>query len=591
MGIPAYFSNLIKKYPDIIQKLIKNERTINHFFLDSNSIVYDAARNINFDEITETAANAIIAGVISKIEEYILIVNPDTTIMIALDGTPPIAKLEQQRQRRYKSWYIGEITKSIKKKTTPDPFNTVEITCGTNFMKILNDRLNTHFKNPANYGVKKLIVSSSDEASEGEHKIFEYIRENKENVCNDTHLIYGLDSDLIMLCINHIPICPNIFLFRETPEFIKSIDRSLEPNANYIMDIPVLSKMITFDMNNDIDSVKMIENRAPDYCPLDSVLLKGKNKSNNKNYKKTNKTNKNTTTLDTSVDDCIAQIVNENSVVQEVFVNRNYDYIFMCFFLGNDFLPHFPALNIRTGGIDKMLNAYKATIGGTKEVLTDGKTIYWKNVRKMVAFLADKEEEYIIAEMKLRAKRENTYYPDDDPDQMYRKFEAIPTTERELEKYIDPIKDYWEVRYYRALFGIDANLEQKKEISINYLEGLEWTMKYYTSGCPDWRWRYNFSYPPLLKHLLPHIPEFDTVFVPEKPRNPVSQIVQLCYVLPLDCLDLLPLKIYKNLLLEHHQWYGTDYDFIWSFCKYFWESHVRLPKIDIAKLEEFAKRF
>ena len=535
MGIPAYFSNLIKKYPDIIQKLIKNERQINHFYLDSNSIVYDAARNIKFDEISDSASNAVIASVIYKIEEYITIVNPNKTIMIALDGTPPLAKLEQQRQRRYKSWYTGEVIKSIKSNATPDPFNTVEITTGTKFMKDLNKRLVNHFKNPSKYGVENLIVSSSDEVSEGEHKIFEYMRNNKENVCNDVHLIYGLDSDLIMLSINHLPICSNIYLFRETPEFIKSIDNSLEPNANYIMDIPRLSNMIILDMNNDVQ----------------------------------------------------VNVFNGNTdITTEKPINRIYDYILLCFFLGNDFLPHFPAINIRTGGIDKMLNAYKATIGGTKEVLTDGNKIYWKNVRKLVTFLAEKEEKYIQDEVKLRAKRENTYYPDDNPDQMYRKFEAIPITERELEKYIEPTKNYWQVRYYRSLFCIDANEDKKKEISINFLEGLEWTMKYYTTGCPDWRWRYKFKYPPLLSHLLPYIPEFDTVFIPDKPANPVSQLVQLSYVLPQEHLHLLPKPLYKKLILDYRHWYGVDFDFVWSFCKYFWEAHVLLPEIDISKLEK-----
>jgi 5'-3' exonuclease len=42
-------------------------------------------------------------------------------------------------------------------------------------------------------------------------------------------------------------------------------------------------------------------------------------------------------------------------------------------------MPHFPALNIRTGGVDKMIQAYKATIGGTNDNLTDGKKIIWKN--------------------------------------------------------------------------------------------------------------------------------------------------------------------------------------------------------------------
>jgi 5'-3' exoribonuclease 2 len=76
------------------------------------------------------------------------------------------------------------------------------------------------------------------------------------------------------------------------------------------------------------------------------------------------------------------------------------------FFLGNDFMPHFPSVNIRTGGVDKMLNAYKATIGGTNENLTDGKKIFWKNVRKLVQNLANSEEEFIKGEAKLRDRRE-----------------------------------------------------------------------------------------------------------------------------------------------------------------------------------------
>jgi 5'-3' exonuclease len=142
-----------------------------------------------------------------------------------------------------------------------------------------------------------------------------------------------------MLSINHLPLCPSIYLFRETPEFIKSIDSSLEPNANYLLDIPDLANAITLDMNNGE--------------PL------------------------------TTIQQC----------------NRMYDYIFMCFMLGNDFMPHFPAINIRTGGINKLLNAYKQTVGNTNDNITDGKRICWNVYRRFIGFLKTQEEKLIQEEI------------------------------------------------------------------------------------------------------------------------------------------------------------------------------------------------
>jgi 5'-3' exonuclease len=281
---------------------------------------------------------------------------------------------------------------------------------------------------------------------------------------------------------------------------------------------------------------------------------------------------------------------NGEELTGEQHKNRLYDYIFLCFFLGNDFMPHFPSVNIRTGGITKMLNAYKSTIGGTDENLTNGKKIYWKNVRKIVQHLAELEEQHIQKEAKSRDRQEKNILPDETPEDKYKKFDSIPIYERSLEKYINPFKPDWQNRYYKALFNLTIDDVRRSQISTNYLQGLEWTMKYYTTGCPDWRWCYNYNYPPLFSDLLQFIPYFDTEFIQTKQADPVSELVQLSYVLPRQSIQFLPEKLYFALLKEHNDWYKTDCDFVWAYCKYFWESHVNLPHIDINELEDFVSK-
>jgi 5'-3' exoribonuclease 2 len=141
----------------------------------------------------------------------------------------------------------------------------------------------------------------------------------------------------------------------------------------------------------------------------------------------------------------------------------------------------------------------------------------------------------------------------------------------------------WQTRYYKAFFepssfSVDA-------VCINYLEGLEWTMKYYTEGCADWRWSYKYNYPPLLEDLIRFVPLFDKEFIVKKAPNPVTPVVQLSYVLPRSSLHMLPPLIKAVLLKEHSDWYPEDCDYYWAFCKYFWESHANLPEIDVDELE------
>ena len=105
-----------------------------------------------------------------------------------------------------------------------------------------------------------------------------------------------------MLCLNHLPICNQLYLYRETPYFIKSLCKELEPEKCYLLDIPKLANLILKKMNN---------------------------------YKESN-------------------FIHEK--------NKLYDYIFLCFLLGNDFMPHSPYINIRTSGIDILMNTYASLL-------------------------------------------------------------------------------------------------------------------------------------------------------------------------------------------------------------------------------------
>ena len=537
MGIPSYFSYIVKNHGEIIKRLNKL-KSINNFYLDSNSIIYDVLRDISdqYNGNDLEFENILIHNVIKKLDSYIFFIKPTNNVYIAFDGVAPVAKLEQQRTRRYKSYLMTHITNKIKSdasnsnKQQMHVWDKTAITPGTDFMKKLGHQITNHYEsNQKKYNVKKIIVSSSNIEGEGEHKIFEFIRKSAKYHSKTTTLIYGLDADLIMLCLNHLHISKNIYLYRETPEFIKSIDSNLEPNKPYYLDIPVLSKTI------------------------------------------------------------IRKMLGKHKISTKEEHNTLYDYIFLCFMLGNDFLPHFPSLNIRTTGIFTLLAAYNNTLAKKRLNLSDGEKINWHNFRILTEYLANQEHDNIKNEYKLRNKLENRFYKSETIEDKLRKLDNIPTKMRQIEKNIDPFSHWWEIRYYKNLFDMDINKAYKQQISINYLEGLEWVLKYYTTGCVDWRWHYRYHYPPLLKDLLEFIPSWDTVMINKNDNQPVSDIIQLSYVLPRRSLKLIPHNIESVLLDKFNDKYPTNCELQWAFCKYLWEAHPKLPSINIEILEKTIK--
>jgi 5'-3' exonuclease len=520
MGIPSYFAFIIKNFPNIIEKYAK--QNVDNLYLDSNSIIYDSVHSIDYTNNDQNFENILLKKVCDTIDSYIYILNPKN-VFITFDGVAPFAKLNQQKTRRYKSWFIENMEKKISSSKNKEKWNTTAITPGTIFMEKLNNYIkNNYIKNRNNINKNvNIIFSGSDEPGEGEHKIFNKIR-NDNNHKNQDTIVYGLDADLIMLCLHHKHLCKSINLYRETPHFIKQLNKSLNPNEQYILNIDILSDKIIETMTS------------------------------NKNLDK---------------DDLI------------------HDYIFICFLLGNDFIPHHPSFNIRKNGIFTLLDCYKHLNKNNKQfILTKNSTILWSNFRKYISLLSEMEEELLQGEHEHRDKFENKYIPNKTEEERLNKFGILPSYDRSTEHFINPFENGWQSRYYNSLFHIQNDTNRIKNICFNYLEALEWTFTYYTKGCKDWKWKYNYNYAPLYKDLIKYIPFFDTDLLETKQPDIIPNIVQLSYVLPETSYSLLPKNV-ENLLRNKFNTNGP-YKLSWSYTKYFYETHVDFPDIDINKLQQ-----
>jgi 5'-3' exonuclease len=409
-------------------------------------------------------------------------------------------------------------------------------------------------------------------------------------------------------------------LYRDTPDFIQSLDSTLSSSDQYYLDIPAFA------------------------CSLEAVMRETTapaiGRTTGGAYVSDSKTVAASTTTQES---------STSHITPEVIAAID-DYIVMAFMLGNDFMPHFPSLNLRTNGMTVLLQTYANMFRESKEYLvrrngmSGQPTIVWKTMHSFIALLADTEHNRFMNEHKMRDRHGKQRFgggggggaqrgglgqkhatavsevkttPSINIDirdltkiacsrvvqlvanveqcHSLNDFMLIPMQERTVEKYIDPFRENWEFRYYDALFDIDIyakpgvgseRIDRLKSICVNYIEGLEWTMRYYSTGCVDWRWTYKYPYAPLLVDLMRYIPHLDTALFPNTTeKNPVRDLVQLCYVLPMASHGLLPTAIAEKLKRNYSRYYCDKLNFKWSYCKYFWEAHTELPHIRISELE------
>lgn len=262
MGIPSYYKRLVDTIGGLISKT--HPGTINWLWMDFNCMIYHCLRRHDTppypgdDKCAEWESEFIECIVRYLIRVYSE-VKPTNGIYIAIDGVVPMAKMRQQRLRRFKSVWLAE--NGLIEGLAPGQmrWDTNAITPGTEFMEKLGRRLATLTKEKG--GGITWELSSSNDPGEGEHKIMEQWRSGKYK---GNHAVYGLDADLIVLSLlNGSKLGGQVWLFREDIE-MGVIVRDAVGEESY--------SWFSIDLLRAYLEVEIGEHTIQDYCFAMSFL-------------------------------------------------------------------------------------------------------------------------------------------------------------------------------------------------------------------------------------------------------------------------------------------------------------------------------
>jgi len=533
MGVPGFFAWLLKR--DLSNKILldalpttthhpsttPSTSIIHTLYLDANCLIHPQCyatleKNPNWDDIY-TLESKMITSILEYITNLVDIVNPTHLLYIAVDGVAPMAKISQQRKRRYKSYDEQVVKNKIKAKynltstlSSIKIWNNTAITPGTEFMERLHESLNMfkkHIKSSRNINV---IYSSYHSPGEGEHKILQDIKANTNTNTNNNLVVYGLDADLIFLALASNK--KNIYLMRESNVFDKNTQN---------------------------------------------------------------------TTTTTSTTSTSFKYVNIDSTKEFIDINIK-DFIFICYLLGNDFIPSLPSIHIRTNGLDLLIKCYLEVISTTTTTTTTSKTSLIDNTTNDINY------NFLHKLFIEISKYEDYYFKKILPNYLSRpgKTNFKDNYEKEiweLENLKDtPIVDYinlgqgsptqYKSRYYEYYFDLNPNSSIISDVCSDYLVGLNWITKYYFDKVPSWNYYYKYTHPPFITDLVKYFTRIDQSRYLNN-STPISPCTQLLLVTPPGCANLLP-SSYKNLITEN------------STIKYMYPSSINLDKINKFMLHE-----
>ena len=405
MGVPALFRWLSKKYPKIISSVVEEEGPIidgieqpinyadpnpngelDNLYLDMNAIVHPCSHPENRPP-PETEEEMMME--IFKYTNHVLnIARPRKLLMIAVDGVAPRAKMNQQRSRRFRSAKDAQIAHEEKQRELAEmeargeiidetikgkkSWDSNSITPGTPFMDILAASLKywVAYKLSTDPGWSELqvIISDASVPGEGEHKIMNFIRSQRSDPQYDpnvTHCIHGLDADLIFLSLaTHEP---HFKVLREDVFAKDQMQRQLTTKDRLYMDDETKDKL----KNAKQPFIWLHINVLREYLQVELQVPR----------------------LPFKYD----------------FERAIDDWVFMCFFVGNDFLPHLPSLDVRDSSLDTLVGIWKNLLPKLKHYITCDGILNLDRVEKLLSELATKEDNIFKQRHEQEMRREANF--------------------------------------------------------------------------------------------------------------------------------------------------------------------------------------